>query len=249
MPGLRVRRVPLDEQMTDVQAAPSFRQQRQWFVEQLVPEVPVHVLAWRAELSGPVDTPALRRALAALVARHEALRTSLATADGVPVQRVGPAAELPLTVLDLGAVPAPEQAARVAELSRADARRGFDLAGGPLLRVTLLRLAADRHVLAVTAHQAALDWWSVRELATELAELHHSYRGGQPAFAGPSGRAGSRSGATRLPMPLRWSCPPTGCGPGHRAGSARWSGGRSPRGPSTACGGSPRPPESTCGPR
>jgi amino acid adenylation domain-containing protein len=177
--------VPLDEQMTDVQVAPSFRQQRQWFVEQLVPEVPVHVLAWRAELSGPVDTPALRRALAALVARHEALRTSLATADGVPVQRVGPAAELPLTVLDLGAVPAPEQAARVAELSRADARRGFDLAGGPLLRVTLLRLAADQHVLAVTAHQAALDWWSVRELATELAELHHSYCGGQPAFAGP----------------------------------------------------------------
>src|SRR5215475_11032982 len=174
--------------MAEIQAAPSSRQQRQWLVEQLVPGAPVHLLAWRVEVSGPVDVEALRRALTALVARHEALRTSLVTAADAPVQRVAAAADLPLAVVDLSTLQPAARAARVAELSRADAGQAFDLARGPLLRVTLLRLAPDRHVLAVTAHQAVLDWWSVRELATELAALHQAYLAGGPVPTGAAGR-------------------------------------------------------------
>jgi amino acid adenylation domain-containing protein len=174
-----------DEPQTgEVQAAPSFRQRRQWLIEQLVPGAPVHVLAWRVEVSGPVGIEPLRRALAALVTRHEALRTSLVTVHDGPMQRVAAAANVPLAVVDLSTVQPAKQAARVAELSRADAGQAFDLADGPLLRVTLLRLAPDRHVLAVTAHQAVLDWWSVRELAGELAALHQAYRAGRSVPAG-----------------------------------------------------------------
>ncbi|MCA2219352.1 non-ribosomal peptide synthetase, partial [Jidongwangia harbinensis] len=165
--GPRPERIPL-----------SSAQQRFWVLEQLDPGNPALHMAAPVRLRGPLSADALGRGLNALVARHEVLRTVIETdPDGTGRQRVRPAADCPLPVVDLAGTPSGERAARLATISDEEARRPFDLRQGPLLRARLVRLDADDHVLLLTLHHIAGDGWSVGVLVDELAQL---YRGAGP---------------------------------------------------------------------
>jgi len=160
----------------------SIAQQRVWFLDQLEPEgAAAYNVPLSRRLRGPLDTAALERALSALVARHEPLRTTFTVLDGVPHQLIGPARALELEVVDLGAESDPE--ARALELVEQDATTPFDLATGPLLRARLLRLAAEDHVLSLTLHHNVVDGWSAGVLNRELAELYGAFvEGREPAL-------------------------------------------------------------------
>jgi amino acid adenylation domain-containing protein len=150
----------------------SFAQERLWFLEQLGGDVgSSYSLPSPFRLRGPLSVPALAAALGALADRHESLRTTFAaTTDGTVLQRIAPAAGLPLPLLDLSALPDPE--AEALRLAAGDARRPFDLRTGPLVRATLLRLADDDHALLLTMHHIVLDGWSLRVLIRELKALY-----------------------------------------------------------------------------
>ena len=113
---------------------------------------------------------ALERAFRALVARHEPLRTSFRLVDGVPHQLIDPPVRLSVQLVDLSGEADPEQAAH-ASVEEA-ATQPFDLAVGPLMRVRLLRLAAEEHILVVVAHHTVIDGWSAGILNRELSELY-----------------------------------------------------------------------------
>ncbi|MFY1637338.1 non-ribosomal peptide synthetase [Solwaraspora sp. WMMB335] len=146
----------------------SFAQRRLWLLDRLDPGLTTYNVPWTVGLSGPLDPSALQAALAALVARHEVLRTVFREEAGQPVQVVAPAAELDWRVVDLTGSADPGAAAR----ARADelARTQFDLGEGPLLRTELLRLAPDEHVLVLVYHHIVADGWSFRILIGELAD-------------------------------------------------------------------------------
>ena len=63
----------------------------------------------------------------------------------------------------------------------AQVQRSFDLTQGPLLRISLLRLANDDHVLLLTMHHIIFDGWSMSVLVGELVALYSAYSTGQPA--------------------------------------------------------------------
>ncbi|WP_326821535.1 non-ribosomal peptide synthetase [Streptosporangium sp. NBC_01756] len=92
----------------------SAAQRRMWFVERLAPETPAHNIAMAERIRGPLDHGALRRALTAVVARHEALRWRIVASGGVPCVSVAPAGEVPLPLVDLSpqGVEAPVRASR-----------------------------------------------------------------------------------------------------------------------------------------
>ncbi|MFC6023732.1 condensation domain-containing protein, partial [Plantactinospora solaniradicis] len=137
----------------------SFAQQRLWFLAQLDPGSVEYNLPARIRLAGDVDVVALAAAVGLLVARHEVLRTRLvADADGVPWQVVDPPAAVDLPVVDLSGEADPAAAAQA--WLAADAVVPFDLAAGPLLRATLLRVTSDEHVLALAMHHVVGDEWS-----------------------------------------------------------------------------------------
>ncbi|SFP60970.1 non-ribosomal peptide synthetase [Amycolatopsis rubida] len=140
-------------------------QERLWFLDRLDPGSPVYHVPTVLRLSGPLDVEALRRAFAAIAARHAALRTVFRESDGVPEQ----------VVTENGFSFAVRSAGEdsVAQEAAAEIRAPFDLTAGPLARVLLLRRAEDQHVLVVTLHHAIADGWSVALLLDELAE---SYR-------------------------------------------------------------------------
>ncbi|UQW99652.1 non-ribosomal peptide synthetase [Streptomyces sp. RerS4] len=156
-------------------------QQRQlWLTQSLVPDSAAYNLAAAARLDGPVDADALARALRELVTRHPVLATRCHLADEGPVLVRLPADRVRPTVLDV-----PEETeAQGGDATRSwldsatadEATRPFDLAEGPLLRVTLLR-ASDTSVLLFTAHHIAVDGWSITVAVRELAALHALHTG------------------------------------------------------------------------
>jgi amino acid adenylation domain-containing protein len=147
----------------------SFAQQRLWFMEQLEPGTPIYNIPLAMTFSGRLDAAALAAALAAIVRRHEALRTTFRVADGGPLQVVHPPGPAALPIIDLGGSPDP---AEISRLALAAARCTFDLEAGPLLRTTLLRLAPERHMLLVSLHHLVGDAWSVSVLLQELIALY-----------------------------------------------------------------------------
>ncbi|MFI5544936.1 condensation domain-containing protein [Streptomyces sp. NPDC051815] len=154
----------------------SFAQQRLWFMQEIDPGTTLYNVPTVLRLRGDLDRGRLGRALAALVARHEVLRTTYRTESGVPHQAVGAPEDLVLPYTDLTAAAAPEdEAARIAAEEGAHV---FDLAAGPPLRAHLLRTAEDAHLLVVTFHHIAVDGWSVGLFFRELGEL---YGGAEPA--------------------------------------------------------------------
>ena len=123
-----------------------------------------------------MDADALEQAFAALVARHEPFRTSFRVVDGVPHQLIDPTGSVSVELVDLSREADPEQAAhdQVEEAST----QPFDLAVGPLLRVRLLRLAAEEHILVIVAHHTVIDGWSTGILNRELSELYAAFARG-----------------------------------------------------------------------
>ncbi|HVR07717.1 MAG TPA: amino acid adenylation domain-containing protein [Thermoanaerobaculia bacterium] len=154
----------------------------------------------------------LARGLAEVVRRHEVLRTSYAAVDGEPVQLIHPpdmaagaatagseaaadsataagGARL-LRQVDLAALPEAVREATARRLTVQEARRPFDLERAPVLRATLLRLAAEEHVLLLTVHHIACDGWSVGVLVQEAGLLYEAFADASPPPR-PAGSAGN----------------------------------------------------------
>ena len=65
------------------------------------------------------------------------------------------------SVTDLSGLEAGEREQRARELIDAEAQTPFDLSTGPLLRVKLLRLGAEEHIVLLTMHHIVSDGWSM----------------------------------------------------------------------------------------
>ena len=172
-----ISRVPRDGALTL-----SFAQERLWFLEQMHPGDGIYNVPAAARLRGALDAAALERALAAVVERHEALRTVFPVVQsdgGEPRQVVLPHLDFALERDDLSGNADPLAAARARAI--ADAARPFDLANGPLLRALLLRLGDDDHVLALTLHHIVTDGWSMGVLLRETAALYEALLAGRAA--------------------------------------------------------------------
>ncbi|PYC73576.1 non-ribosomal peptide synthetase, partial [Streptomyces tateyamensis] len=156
----------------------SFAQQRLWLLENLRPGTAEYVvpIGWR--LDGPLDVPALRRALDALLQRHEVLRTRYQECDSVPGQLPLPAGELDFTLVDLGEPDQDLGERRLAELVDAQARTPFDLGGRGPVRAELVRFTDQHHVLLLIFHHIAFDGASAGLLARELDQLYRTFTEG-----------------------------------------------------------------------
>ncbi|HLL48681.1 MAG TPA: condensation domain-containing protein, partial [Longimicrobiaceae bacterium] len=150
----------------------SFAQERLWVIDRMEPGSAAYNIPAVLRFSGPLDVAGLERALSAVVRRHEALRTTLEERDGRPVQVVHPARPVALPVCDLSALASAGRADTVRRLATEEAARPFDLAAGPLLRVALLRLGDEEHVLLLTMHHAVGDAWSTSVLLGDLAAAY-----------------------------------------------------------------------------
>ncbi|MFB3092706.1 MAG: condensation domain-containing protein, partial [Dehalococcoidia bacterium] len=159
----------------------SFAQQRLWFLEQWEPNSSIYNVPVALRLTGPLNVAALEQSLNEISRRHEALRTTFSVVDGQPAQVIAPKLNLTLPVLDLRELTEIERDAEVQRLVVEEAQAPFDLAQGPLLRASLLRLGQEEHVLMLTMHHVVSDGWSLNVLFRETTTLYQAFSTGEPS--------------------------------------------------------------------
>ncbi len=152
----------------------SFGQQRLWTLHQLESEDFVYNLPRAIRLSGSIDLDILRKSLQEIVNRHETLRTSFQVVDEQPVQIIAPEATLDCPVVDLRKIAPEAKDAEIQSLIAREIKKPFDLTKAPLLRVKLLRIADNEHILLRVAHHIIFDGWSTRVFFQELATLYEA---------------------------------------------------------------------------
>ncbi|MGY9063719.1 non-ribosomal peptide synthase/polyketide synthase [Streptomyces sp. CAS3] len=158
----------------------SSAQRRLWYLDELSAGGTEYNTGVSLRLCGALDPDALRRSLHRLAARHAALRTTFATADGQALQRIAGEPDLPLRTADVGDLPPARRAEAAEALLTEELGRPHDLAAGPLTRALLVRLADEDHLLLLAQHHIVTDGWSVGILTRELAALYHAETTGEP---------------------------------------------------------------------
>ncbi|KFH45123.1 Nonribosomal peptide synthetase-like protein [Hapsidospora chrysogenum ATCC 11550] len=135
----------------------SFAQGRLWFLEQLYPGLTWYLMPCTLRLRGPLDLKALNAAFFALESRHETLRTTFSTQDGVNLQHVHPPRSKEVTVVDKSSA----DAAELEDVLHLDETTPFDLSSEPGLRVTVYKTGENEHILSIMMHHIISDGWSV----------------------------------------------------------------------------------------
>ncbi|MGH3763338.1 amino acid adenylation domain-containing protein [Actinophytocola sp.] len=145
-------------------------QERLWFFEQLHRTKAPNLLILSLDLHGTLDLDALRHALAAVVARHEPLRTVFTQERGVPRAVVGPKADVTLEIVD------GDQA-------------GFAISARtpepPLMTVRLAAVAPGHHVLTFAMHHLVADGWSLEVLKRDIADHYERWLAGTSDIVAP----------------------------------------------------------------
>ena len=159
----------------------SFAQRRLWFLDRLDPGGAAYNIALAVELEGHLDAAALEAALGEIVRRHEILRSRFTMHHAEPRQVACTEGGLRLPLADLENLSTAEGRRQAHRLGAQQARRGFDLERGPLLRALLVRRGARRHVLFVILHHIAADGWSTGVLLRELGVLYQAGRERRPS--------------------------------------------------------------------
>ncbi|CAJ6505284.1 syringomycin synthetase [Burkholderia pseudomallei] len=164
----------------DGRIALSLAQQRLWFLTQLEGVSEAYHMSGAVRLDGPLNREVLQRALNRIVMRHEALRTCFVREEGEPIQVIQPHADLTVSYHDLREAESIRHEAgnreqRAKDLSQAHASAPFDLSRDLPVRVLLLQLADEAHVVQVVMHHIASDGWSVGVFLQELSALYGSF--------------------------------------------------------------------------
>jgi amino acid adenylation domain-containing protein len=151
----------------------SFNQQRLWFIDQMETQNDVYHILNAYRMQGPLHVPALAQSLQRIVERHESLRTTFVSQEGVPMQVVHPTLTLELPLTDLSMLVKSEREEQV-KMRIDEANRPFALSTGPLIRVHLVRMSEEEHVLIVNMHHIISDGWSLSVFMSELCALYQA---------------------------------------------------------------------------
>ncbi|MBZ5610762.1 MAG: amino acid adenylation domain-containing protein, partial [Acidobacteriia bacterium] len=172
-------RAPLEPSKRPERLPLSHAQMSLWFVDRLEGGSPEYNTPKPLRLRGELDRAALERAVNTIFERHESLRTRFAELDGEPAQVIDPAVRIEIPMEDLSALDDATRRERVTAALRRESAQPFDLARGPMLRLKLLKLGDQEHILLRTVHHIVSDGWSEGVFNRELAALYEAYREGR----------------------------------------------------------------------
>jgi amino acid adenylation domain-containing protein len=157
----------------------TFVQERIWLIQRLTPETTVYNVPRALRIRGVFDPSAVERVFADLEVRHELLRTTYPEIDGTPMQVVNEPRGLPVRHVDLGGVPADEREQRIRAMILENGRQPFDVINGPLIRLTLVRISDDEHVIIVIEHHLIHDGWAQGVFLRDFLELYEAHTVGR----------------------------------------------------------------------
>lgn len=154
----------------------SHAQRRLWALDDIQSEGAAYVMGGSLLVEGELDADGMENAFRAVIDRHESLRTGIVLVEDRPMAKVFDRVPFSIERVDLSnlSLSIKEKEKRAREIAEAKSAERFDLSAPPLLRVTLLRLERDRHVLLLLLHHITADGWSYTVLLRELAALYRA---------------------------------------------------------------------------
>lgn len=158
----------------------SFGQERIWFLNQMDSANPFYNLNTAARLEGALDISALESSINEIINRHEILRTRYHVVDGRPFGVVSSLLKLTVEIIDLLDLPEREREREALNVSAEYFKQPFDLAQGPLIRASVLKLGEHNHLFLLSVHHIIFDGWSIGVFFRELATLYESYTDQKP---------------------------------------------------------------------
>jgi amino acid adenylation domain-containing protein len=177
-----------DQETPALQKAPrdkeiplSFPQERLWFLQQLDKNSMAYFVPRAIRMTGELESRWLEQTFTEIIRRHEILRTVFPTRNGKPLQHVLAPFSFRLPELDFSGMAKARQAEEVTRWIEAEGQRGFDLETGPLLRVSLLKLADKEHILVLTQHHLVHDGWTQGVLLKEFIATFSAVQAGKPS--------------------------------------------------------------------
>ena len=153
----------------------SYAQQRLWFIDQMEPGSALYNIPLAGKVSGVLDKNALQKSFNEIVRRHEVLRARFAVSEGIPVVEIVADQQLTIEEIDLRGLSESERRAEAMGLAEAETAIGFDLVRGPLIRMKLLQMGEEDHVLLMTIHHIVSDGLSFKNFFAELGSLYEAY--------------------------------------------------------------------------
>ncbi len=153
----------------------SYSQQRMWFLWQMEPDSPAYNVGGMARLRGVLDVGRFEAALQALIMRHETLRTTFPSVDGVAYQKVSAQTGLRMDWQDISTLNETERQQRLQQLADQEAHTPFNLETGPLLRACVVKAGEQEHYLVLTLHHIVTEGWAMDIFARELSALYEAF--------------------------------------------------------------------------
>ncbi|MFZ0548312.1 MAG: amino acid adenylation domain-containing protein [Candidatus Promineifilaceae bacterium] len=157
----------------------SYAQERMWFLHQLAPDNAAYHIPLAVRINRPVNPDILDKAIDALAARHESLRTIFPAEDGVARQEILPKYKPEFYVVDLQDMASSEQETAAIRLIQADLPHPFALKEAPPWRASLFQLAKDDFILYMLFHHIIFDQWSGMVLWQELLTQYDALEQGE----------------------------------------------------------------------
>jgi len=150
-----------------------------WFGEQLAVGTAVNNVFFGVHLSGELNLSALDLSLRFVVDRHEALRTTFSSSGGRLVQFIGRTRPPIRELIDLSERSTADLVQDAYALACQEVSKPFDLERGPLVRLVLVRLTPESHIMLVILHHIICDGWSLGLFANELATCYAFFSSGE----------------------------------------------------------------------
>ncbi|MGB3534213.1 MAG: amino acid adenylation domain-containing protein [Microcoleaceae cyanobacterium] len=159
----------------------SFAQQRQWFLSQFEPNNPFYNIPIAIRLQGTLNIKILKQTFSQIIRRHEVLRTAFHTVNGKPKLMISSNCELEVPIIDLCNLSQAAQELQIDQLLFAENKQAFELSSTHLIRVKLLHLQEQDHLLLMTLHHIISDGWSMGVLLQELSRLYQAFLNQEPS--------------------------------------------------------------------
>ena len=164
---------PLVKRKEDEIPQLSFSQKRLWFLDQLEPLKNTYNISAAVKLKGKLNYEIFEKSINAIIERHENLRTSFYDIDGKPFAKIHNHNFIKLDIYDLSKRDDIERETK--KIVQETAAYIFNLQEYPLVKLKIIKLKDNEHILVVVMHHIISDGWSIGIMINELSEHYEKY--------------------------------------------------------------------------
>jgi len=160
----------------------SHAQERMWFLHALDPKASAYNVCVLWHLHGNLNTAALQASVDRIIQRHSIFRTIYQLGDdGVASQQVLATLPVDWQVADLSTIAADERVGQLQHIAQQASVSPFDLSAKSPLRLVLVTITAEQHVLVMVGQHIAWDGPSFGIFSQELALGYQHFINDKPA--------------------------------------------------------------------